>query len=443
MQIDPALLLSPNLVLRLLIGFAVGGLIGLERQKRMIEESTVGVRSFGLHSLLGTLSAYTFTVTGNNIVLVYGTAISIVIVSLHVTYKILRTMRKGLTTSLVFAMSFVLGALVGLDTPPEGQLVGTLQVLAMTVAFLVFLVLGFKEDIAAAVAVVTRDEMISAAELGVLILFFWPLIPQSIELAGVTFPLFQTYALVVLLLAISFANYILVKKYKNRGVYFFGFFGGFANSEATVSSLADFYVKTDREHPGRISLSTILANLAMVLRNGVIVVLLDPTLQIIRFYLVPILILLIIGAFRLVYESRIRKEPQEFEIDTKFVSPFEFGAALRFAAVFTFVTYVSLLLQQYFSDVGIIIAAVFGGFVSAGAVVAIVAPALATGSITLSTAVYAVIIATTTSVFNKVLYVYTATREEKLLKIVGRDSLLMGISVIVYLLLLFMGIFPV
>jgi len=435
-------LLSADLVLRLLIGFAVGGLIGLERQKKTEQQDrTVGVRSFGLHSLLGTLASYSFIVSGNPIVLVYATGISLLLVGIQLYQKIIRSMRKGMTTTIVFAMAYVLGTLVGLDTPPEGQLIGNLSILAMTVAFLVFLVLGFKDELAAAVSGVSHEEMISAAELGVVILFFWPLVPETIPVPGLPdgFPIFTTYILIVILLSISFANYLLVKKYKERGQYFFGFFGGFANSEATVSSLADTYVKTGRTNPGRFAVSTILTNLAMVLRNGILVVLLDPTFQIFSYYLIPLFILVIVGMVRLLYERRKFHEIEPQEIDTKMVSPFEFGAALRFAAVFGFILYISLVAQVFASDAGFLIVSVIGGLINAGAVVTTAALTFTAGGISLSTAVYSVVIATTMAIMNKTLFVYQADREKKLSMLVLRDAMIMAVGVVIYLILLSTG----
>ncbi len=436
-------LLSADLILRLAVGFSVGGLIGLERQKKQEHDRTIGVRSFGLHSLLGTLAAYSFHVSGNPIVLIYATAISIMIVGVYLYQKIIRSMRKGMTTSIVFAMSYVRGTLVGIDMPPEGQLLGTLQILAMTVSFMVFLVLGFKQELSTALAGVTHDEMISAAELGVVILFFWPLIPQTVPAPGLPngFPIFTTYLLVVILLSISFVNYILVKKYKDRGEYFFGFFGGFANSEATVTSLTENYVKTERKKVGLTSVSTIFANLAMVIRNGVLVIILDPTLSIFRYYLIPFGILFVVGVFRFIYEHRNRDVDRKQELDAKLVSPFEFGAALRFALVFGAILYVSLVAQELASDVGFLAAATIGGLVNAGAVVTTAAIAYnqGAGSISLVTAAYAVIIATTMAVMNKIIFVYQADRDTKLVKVIARDALLMASGVIIYLLLIFTG----
>ncbi|MFQ5833514.1 MAG: MgtC/SapB family protein [Candidatus Thorarchaeota archaeon] len=438
------LLLSPDIVIRFLIGFAVGALIGLERQKRMVEESTAGVRSFGLLSLFGTITAYTYTVTDNIVIMVYAIAVSTILIGVQITYKMFRTMRKGMTTSIVLAIAFTLGILVGFDAPPPpGQLVGPLQVLAMTVAFLVFLVLGFKQEFQALVAVISRDEMISAAELGVLILFLWPLIPDSVQIWTIILPAQQIYLLVILLLSISFVNYILVKKFGSRGPFFFGFFGGFANSEATVSSLTDFHVKTGRKYPGRIALSAILANVAMILRNGVIVVILDPTLQIFKYYVIPLAILVLGATYRMIRESRRTETVDEGQIEAALGSPFEFGAAIRFVIVFTGVSLLSLLLQEVYSDSGVIVAALIGGFASAGAIVATVGIGFAGATIGLTTAVFAVIIATTTSVLNKVVYVYTSDREAGLLRNVAKDSLIMAAGVVVFIILLATGFIPI
>ncbi|TXT55742.1 MAG: conserved membrane protein of unknown function [Candidatus Thorarchaeota archaeon] len=440
------LFLSPDLVIRIILGFAVGALIGLERQKRMRDDHSLGVRSFGLHSLLGCLAAYSFIISGNPLVLFYATAVSLIILAAQISYKLFRTMRKGMTTSIVFALSFVLGALVGLDAPPTPpNLIGPLQLLAMTISFMVFLVLGFKEELASAVAMVERDELISAAELGVIILFLWPLIPQSIMIGPIDFPVFQIYILVVILLSISFANYILVKKYKDKGTYFFGLFGGFANSEATVTSLTDFHCRTGRKHPDRIAVSAMFANLAMVIRNAALILIIDPSVAILRFYAVPVIILISLGFFRGLHvrRSNIIDSEEDEEIDTTKISPFEFTAALRFAIVFTGVSLVSLLLQEFLSDAGILLAAIIGGFASAGAVVAVAALAYTNGTVILATAVFAVIIATTMSVLNKIIYVYAADRDHLLAKKVAMDSLTLATGVLVYILLLASGLIQI
>jgi uncharacterized membrane protein (DUF4010 family) len=406
----------------------------------MDETRIAGVRSFGLHSLLGTLAAYSSQIIGESTILIYAIVISGILVTTQVYYKLFRTMGKGLTTPLVFAISFVLGVLVGLDTPAPGQILGTLGVLAMTVSFGVFVVLWFKDELAHAVKVISRDEMISAVELGVIILFLWPVIPETVMLGTIEYPLFTIYFLVVILLAISFVNYLLVKKYKDRGVYFFGFFGGLANSEAAVSSVTDFYVNSERKGSGMISLSVIFANVAMVVRNGFLLVILDTSFRLIGLYLIPIVAITVVSMIRIILEERSEDKTDEQMFDTKLVSPFEFGAALRFAAIFAVVYLVQLVLTETFSDFGVLIAAIIGGFVSAGAVVASVATLFFMGEISVSVATYAIILATTMSVLNKMFYVYLADGETKLLKKVARDSVIIGGIFTFYLMLLSLGL---
>jgi len=349
-------------------------------------------------------------------------------------------MGKGLTTPLVFAISFVLGVLVGLDIPAVDQYIGTLGILAMTVSFGVFLVLSFKEELAHAVEIITRDEMISAVELGVIILFLWPIVPQTVQFGAIEFPAFQTYLLIVILLAVSFANYLLVKKYKDRGIYFFGLFGGLANSEAAVSSVTDFYVKSERKGVGRISVSIQFANVAMVLRNGFLLLLIDRTLWLARLYLIPITILLVVSLLKLIRESKKEEHQEEPMFDTRLVSPFEFGPALRFGAIFAGVYLVQLIFTETFSDIGLVVAAIIGGFVSAGAVVASSATLFISGDVSVSIAAHAIILATTMSVLNKMIYVYLADRETTLLKKVARDSIIVGGLILLYLLLFSLGV---
>ncbi len=434
------LLASGDLIVKALIGFVVGALIGLERQKKMEGERTAGVRSFGLHSLLGTMIAYISDIVSNPYILIYGVAISIILVTFQVYYKLFRTMGRGLTTPLVFSMSFVLGVLVGYDTPLPGQLFGTLSIFAMTVSFLVFLVLGFKEELAHAIEVMTREEMISAVELGVIILFVWPLVPQTIQIGVISFPAFQTYFLIVLLLIVSFANYLLVKKYKDRGIYFFGLFGGLANSEATVSSVTDFYVNEGRKGENRIALSIDLSIVSMVLRNGLLLLIIDSTLMLLRLYIVPIAILIVYSMLRIIQENTPdhKKEGQVF--DDKLVSPFELGPAIRFGAIFAGVYLIQLIFANTLSGTGLIIAAIIGGFVSAGAIVASSAAVFILNPALYNDAAIAIIVTTIVSVLNKTIYVYSADRDTKLLKIVIRDTVIIASIIFLYLLLFLFGI---
>ncbi|TFH04006.1 MAG: DUF4010 domain-containing protein, partial [Candidatus Thorarchaeota archaeon] len=119
---------------------------------------------------------------------------------------------------------------------------------------------------------------------------------------------------------------------------------------------------------------------------------------------------------------------------------FEFGPALRFGAIFAGVYLIQLVLTESYSGTGLIIAALIGGFVSAGAVVASSATVYILNPALYPEVGAAIIIATIISVLNKMIYVYLADRETKLLKIVARDSLIIGSIIALYLMLFALGL---
>jgi hypothetical protein len=47
------------------------------------------------------------------------------------------------------------------------------------------------------------------------------------------------------------------------------------------------------------------------------------------------------------------------------------------------------------------------------------------------------------AILNKMIFVYVADREASLAKVVGRDSMIMAIGVVIYLVVLFTGIIPI
>jgi uncharacterized membrane protein (DUF4010 family) len=238
---------------------------------------------------------------------------------------------------------------------------------------------------------------------------------------------------------VKFANYILVKKYKDRGIYFFGVFGGLANSEATVSTVTDFYVKEERKGAGKIAVVTNLANISMSLRNGFLLLLIDRTLFLFRLYVGVIAILIVLSMLRMIQENNIQDQPEKALYDIKLVSPFELGPALRFGAIFAGVYLIQLFFTQTFSETGLLVAAAFGGLVSAGAVVASSATLFMANPALYPQAAMAIIIATIVSVLNKMIYVYLADRETRLLKIVARDSLIIASFIVLYLMLFMAG----
>ena len=204
--------------------------------------------------------------------------------------------------------------------------------------------------------------------------------------------------------------------------------------------MTDFYVKEGRKGANRVSLSINLAIVSMVLRNGLLLLIIDSTMRLLRLYIIPIVILIVFSMIRIVQESTPEHKGEGQLFDSKMVSPFEFGPAIRFGAIFAGVYLIQLVLADTLSGTGLLIAAVIGGFVSAGAIVASSAAVFIINPALYQEAAMAIIITTIVSVLNKVIYVYLADREDsKLLKIVIRDTIVIASIIFLYLVLFLLG----
>src|SRR5665213_150396 len=76
--------------------------------------------------------------------------------------------------------------------------------------------------------------------------------------------------------ALGFANYVLFKLYGVRGIELTGFLGGLVDSTVTVTELARRVHETHGRFADAAFRGVILATAAMLVRNGVILLLLAP-----------------------------------------------------------------------------------------------------------------------------------------------------------------------
>ncbi|MCD6301531.1 MAG: MgtC/SapB family protein, partial [Staphylothermus sp.] len=121
---------TTDFVLKIIVSFITGALIGLERERTRIMLSKKknvsieyrvlpGIRSFGLLSLYGTLLSYTaFNTTDPSIKLVLTTFMSTMIFITFIMYIYQRGIvakRTGITTYIVMSIALILGFLVGID----------------------------------------------------------------------------------------------------------------------------------------------------------------------------------------------------------------------------------------------------------------------------------------------------------------------------------------
>src|SRR5437868_12486661 len=194
----------PTLV-RLTLALALGLFVGLERERRGKE---AGLRTFGFVALLGGLGG----LLGDSYALLGMGLLGILVVFLNWA-----TLRAGqgleLTTSAALLVTGFPGTLAG-----QGH-----TFTPVTAAVASAALLAWKERLAGFSLHLTEDEVRSAILLAILAFIVYPVLPQApLDPWGLVEPR-TAWLTVILIAALGFANYILLKTYGARGVELTGF----------------------------------------------------------------------------------------------------------------------------------------------------------------------------------------------------------------------------
>ena len=395
-----------QLLTKMAVGFLVGALIGLERE-RAKQESAPGVRSVGFTSLLGALTTALplHLPASSALQLVIPASLALTAVSIIAIYAYERARVErgsGITTQLSLALAYASGLLIGAGLVVEG----------VALCFLTSLALAMKLNVRRLVEAVTYRELLPMLELGVIVFLVGPLLPFDATdpfIRAVTVG--SLYTFFVTVLALSFAGYAAFKLKGSRGVSYAAFFGGLANSEAAVSALCRVADPT---------LVVMLANAAMLVRNLLIVTALAPRSN--PAALSPALLALgvSVALAYLAYRVAARREPPESSwvagVDMR---PISFGLAVKSTALFGLTLFFSALAALLLGDAGVLVASVLGGLVSSSTVIFSVLNLASGGYVAWSAAATAILLSTAAAVANKILYAWPSLSGE------GRRKLVM------------------
>src|SRR5258708_1212557 len=190
--------------------------------------------------------------------------------------------------------------------------------------------LAWKQPISGFVGGLSDNELRSAILLAILTFVVFPVLPAyPIDPWGLIEPQ-ANWASVIIIAAIGFINYILMKLLGPRGMEITAFFGGLVNSRKVVVELTSRLQEVGTALSPSVYRGIMLATGAMVLRNGLIVLVLAS--QAVTALAIPLTLMLLISA---VLWRRYPAQPSSGEIPTlSFASPFKLSVALKFGFVF-------------------------------------------------------------------------------------------------------------
>lgn len=361
----------------LALSLALGLLVGLERHRAGKE---LGMRTFAFTALAGTLAASVEPAYRLAFMLaVLGFTALLVVVN---SWQNLRAQESvEITTSVALLLTALNGMLVG-----HGE---TFTPVAATL--LMVLLLSWKEELVGWTALVSRDEVHAAIYLGVISFVILPVLPREPVDPWGLFDLRRVWFMVVLISAIGFANYVLLRVYGARGVAYTGFLGGLVNSTATVAEMA---VKVG-QHPQLERYAfrgVMLAKAAMFLRNGLILGLFAPAA--LPHGLLPVALMTLVS---LVMAARAGDAAGKEPPAVRLASPFSLRAALEFGLLFLILNVVATLGQRHLGAAGFYVVSLLGGMVSSASSAATAANLAAQGRIAVDQAAYGTVLASVAS----------------------------------------------
>jgi uncharacterized membrane protein (DUF4010 family) len=214
--------------------------------------------------------------------------------------------------------------------------------------------------------------------------------------------------IVVFVSSISFVSFLAMRMVgTRRGVEVSGLLGGLVNSEATTASLAAL-AREDRELVRPAAVGALLATGTMFVRNLAIAVFVDPSLRLAGF-MAPALVAMAIVTLAISFlrERTMQGHPNP-ALDIG--NPFALAPALKFAALFLFISVLAYGARLFLGPWGVY-ASLVGALVSGGAVVASVGTLAAAGAVDPLTAGIVGVLACVIGAFNKLVILKATHRE--------------------------------
>jgi uncharacterized membrane protein (DUF4010 family) len=383
---------------KLALALGVGLLIGLEREWA---QKVAGVRSFAITAMLGMLAA----LASIWVVLVAFGSLGLLIFLMN-THSFFKRDTLEITTSVTLSVTLTLGVLIG-----QGH-----YFTATSAAILITLLLSFKAGFSAFTGTLQLEEIRAAVLIGLLTFVIYPLmLDRAVDSWHLLNPR-QAWAIVVVIAGLGFFNYVMLRLFGTRGVYYAAFLGGLVNSTAAAAELSEGFSRLEDEPLPPAAL--LLTSAAMFVRNLAILAIFSPTAIPSAF---PPLGIMALTAVPFVWWGW--RTDKLVSRSLQLSSPLSLVRVLKFAGVFALMTCIGTLGQRHFGHVGFLIFAVLGGLVSSASTTATAAALTASGSIPPQIGAAAAVVTSVASALITIPVVYRLNQRLNLRGVIAASAL--------------------
>ncbi len=349
------MILETALLKNFLVALALGALIGLEREYSQYKgkyKSFAGIRTFPLIALCGSLIAYLGKIVSVWILIVGTLIFSGLIIAAYYSSSV-KSKYHGITTALAALMAFILG-IITIHGP---------MILAVLVGIVVAVLLYAKNFLHHFAKKIKKEELVDTLKFAVIAFVILPFLPNQGYGPHQIFNPFIIWLMVVFISGISFAGYILMKWFGERGIELAGVFGGLVSSTAVTTSFAE-RSKKEKKILFSLVLGVVLANSIMFIRILIEVFVINRTL--LNKMIIPLGILFLVS---LIFSGLLfRKAIQVKKHKLILGSPFTLKPALKFGLFFAVILALVKLADVYLSTKGVYLVSFISGFADVDAI---------------------------------------------------------------------------
>lgn len=384
----------PGISQKIILAIGVGLLVGLERE---FSSKDVGVRTFSLTALLGLVSQLIgaqFATAGFAGVLFLTVYMNVRAMLVNKTLEI--------TTSVALLVTFCLGVLVA-----QGHVFTP-----VAVSILMTMLLAWKNELAAFAHGLKLEEIRSAVILGLLTFVIYPILPDKYVDRWELLNPKEAWITVIALAGISFVNYVLLKAYSTKGLYYSALLGGAVNSSAAVTEISGAVrLPGGGILPGTMPI-LLMTVVAMFIRNLIVLGTFEP--YAFSTAIAPLFGMACAAMFFIWRARRRRDRGLSPTAPLKVSSPISFRRVLKLGILFVVIEAAGTLGQRYLGTFGLLVVSAVGGLVSSASTTAAAAKLASQGKIAPTMAGLATVVTSVTSAFVNLPLVYQFTKDREL-----------------------------
>ncbi len=391
--------LTPYLI-SVIVSTGIGLIIGLEREFRKTNEKDhfAGIRTFPLVSLSGCAITYIGETT-SMLVAVGGLVAFMILVA---TTYVIRSSKghSGITTEISLIITFVLGMMASQQLIKE----------ALAIMVITTTLLTLKGKFHSFVLKITEEELFAFVKFIILCLLLFPFLPDADYGPGGILNPREIGLIVVIVSALSFITYLLIKfTGTNKGILLTAFLGGLFSSTAVTWTLASRSRKTEVAHAPLYAAGIILASSIMFIR--VIVVASIFNKEFFRTLSVPCLLMFFSGSLYAVLLIKKEKTSLNHSAPVELGNPVNILNALGFGVLYIGTALLVFYANKLLGDGGLILSGLISGLVDIDAITINIAK-LADKTLDLKLAVTVIVLATITNTFVKMMIAITQGNSE-------------------------------